>query len=278
MAIKRVALFGATLLSFLCGCSGMHGLTSSSEAAVNFAASHGFERRIYRVGGFEITSFVRKPALSRELTVYIEGDGAPWHRSMPPRDPTPRRLIVLQLAAKDDRNPVLYLARPCQFLEEDQLQRCSADYWTDSRYSGEVIVAFDMIITQAMHEYGASRLNLVGYSGGGTIALYLAGRRNDVARLTTIASPLNPALWTEYHGISPLTGSSGEVEAWQKLEKVQQFHLVGEKDSIVPPALMKSMLPPGVKPMVIQGYDHECCWVRDWEKLLAETGSLKISN
>jgi len=279
MAIGRVALFGATLLLFLYGCSGMQVFTSSREAAREFAVAHGFEKRIYRAGRFEITSFVRKTRASKELTIYIEGDGAAWPAiDLPPRDPTPRRLTVLQLAAKDGRSPLLYLARPCQFLEENELSKCSADYWTESRYSGEVVAALDQIITQVKQEYGATRLNLVGYSGGGTIALYLAEKRDDVTQLITIASPLNHALWTEYHGIASLTGSLGKVEAWQKLENIQQFHLVGEKDPIVPPALMRSMLPPGVKAMVIQGFDHECCWVRDWEKLLAETASLNIPN
>jgi hypothetical protein len=41
---------------------------------------------------------------------------------------------------------------------------------------------------------------------------------------------------------------------------------------------MGKMLPPGIKAMIIRDFSHECCWVRDWEKLLAETDSLGTSN
>jgi pimeloyl-ACP methyl ester carboxylesterase len=259
----------------LAGCSGVHLFSSSKETAQDFAATQGFEKRVYRAGNFEITSFARKFSLSNELTVYIEGDGAPWYaNNIPPSDPTPRRLIVLELAAKDKRSALLYLARPCQFLEEQELQRCSPEYWMDRRYSEEVVAAIDKVINQAMQERGATRLNLVGYSGGGTIALYLTERRHDVTKLITVASPLDHRIWTQYHGLSPLTGSLGPVAAWQKLNEIPQYHLVGDKDPIVPPILLRSMLPPNARILVIHGFDHECCWIRDWEKLLAETGSL----
>jgi len=279
MTIGRAALQGAALLFFLCSCAGMGVFAPPGEIARNLAVAQGFERRIFHADRFEITSFVRKAAYTQELTVYIEGDGAPWPAiDLPPLDPTPRQLTVLQLAVMDKRNPLLYLARPCQFLEKKDLQKCPVKYWSESRYSREVITALGEIITQVMAEFGATRLNLVGYSGGGTIALYLAGSRTDVARLTTIGSPLNHKLWTEYHGISSLSGSEVAFDSWAKLEKIRQFHLVGEKDKIVPPALMGKMLPHGMKAMIIRDFSHECCWVRDWGNLLAETDSLAASD
>jgi triacylglycerol esterase/lipase EstA (alpha/beta hydrolase family) len=279
MTSRRVALQGAALLFFLCGCAGMGAFTPPNDAARNFALANGFERKIFHADRFQITTFVKRAARSKELTVYIEGDGAPWPAiDVPPLDPTPRQLTVLQLAAKDRRSPLLYLGRPCQFLENKDLRQCPAEYWSESRFASEVITALATVVTQVMRELGATRLNLMGYSGGGTIALYLAASRDDVVRLTTIASPLNHALWTEYHGISSLSGSELAFDSWAKLEKTRQFHLVGEKDKIVPPALMGKMLPPGIKAMIIRDFSHECCWVRDWEKLLAETDSLGTSN
>jgi len=278
MFMRRAALQGAALLFFLYGCSGMSVFTPPGNAAHDFAASQGFEKRIFDLERFRITSFVKRIADSKELTVYIEGDGAPWPAiDIPPRDPTPRQMTVLQLAAKDKRNSVLYLSRPCQFLETKDLQKCPGEYWSESRYSREVISALTTIVSQVMREFGATRLNLVGYSGGGTIALYLAASRDDVVRLTTLASPLNHALWTEYHEISALSGSMPAFDSWTKLGKIRQFHFAGEKDQIVPPALMEKMLPHGMSARIIRDFGHECCWVRDWEKLLAETTSLDVS-
>lgn len=279
MKVRRVALQGAALLFFLCGCSGLRVFISPEDVARNLAVDNGFDKRIFHAGRFEITSFVKKATQSKELTVYIEGDGASWPAiDVPPLDPTPRQLTVLQLAAKDRRSPLLYLGRPCQFLEKKELQQCPVAYWSESRYASEVITALATVITQVMRELGTTRLNLVGYSGGGTIALYLAASRDDVVRLTTIASPLNHAIWTEYHEISSLSGSAPAFDSWEKLEKTRQFHLVGEKDKIVPPALMEKMLPHGIKAVILRDFSHECCWVRDWERLLAETDSLSTSN
>jgi pimeloyl-ACP methyl ester carboxylesterase len=54
---------------------------------------------------------------------------------------------------------------------------------------------------------GSTRLTLVGYSGGGTIAVLLAARRSDVAEVITVAANLDVGYWTQRDGLSPLTGS-----------------------------------------------------------------------
>lgn len=262
-----------TLFFLVGGCSNTRLFNSYREAAQSFAAEQGFEKKIYLAGGFQLTSFQRSLAQSNELTIYIEGDGAPWRmRSFPPLDPTPQRLVVLGMAAQDPRDGVIYLGRPCQYLEAKALLECSPDYWMDSRYSEAVLDSMDQAIEQVMREHGATQLNLVGYSGGGTIALHLTERRADVVRLITVASPLDHQAWAEYHGFSPLSGSAAKIQVWRKVDKIPQFHFAGEKDTVMPPALLKRMLPPNATIHVVEGFDHECCWAGDWRARLAETG------
>jgi esterase/lipase len=51
----------------------------------------------------------------------------------------------------------------------------------------------DAAVTALKRASGASRLRLVGYSGGGVMAMLLAARRDDVAQVVTIAAPLRLA-------------------------------------------------------------------------------------
>ena len=54
---------------------------------------------------------------------------------------------------------------------------------------------------------GAAKVILVGYSGGGAIAVLLAARRLDVAGVITVSADLDLAYWTQRDGLAPLSGS-----------------------------------------------------------------------
>src|SRR3546814_2839304 len=72
---------------------------------------------------------------------------------------------------------------------------CSSDLdvWTSARFSDGVIVSMSDALDRLKEEAGASSLDLVGYSGGGGVAVLLAARRRDVVSIVTIAGNLDQA-------------------------------------------------------------------------------------
>jgi hypothetical protein len=52
---------------------------------------------------------------------------------------------------------------------------------------------------------------------------------------------------------------------------IRQIHFAGERDREVPPQLVASAArrQPGARFEVRPGFDHTCCWPRDWPGLLA---------
>ncbi|MCT4656646.1 MAG: hypothetical protein N4A65_12615 [Cohaesibacter sp.] len=177
-------------------------------------------------------------ASSSTLVVVIEGDGASWSRAgNPPRNPTPRspegKRIAAQIPSGKD---VLYLARPCQFLSFDEMGKCPSKYWTTERFSRSVLVAMNKVISITKSEFDKSDIALIGYSGGGVLAAELAILRDDASHLTTVASPLDLEMWTQFHDISPVYSATPSQAFLQKLSKLpiaKQFWF-GEKDRIVP--------------------------------------------
>ncbi len=119
---------------------------------------------------------------------------------------------------------------------------------------------------------GASEVELIGYSGGGAIAALVAAARNDVVALTTVVAPLDHAVWTSHHNISAMPNSRNPVDVANALADTPQIHLVGGDDDIVPALVARAYLSrlPSSSParlVVVDGFDHTCCWQRDWKQL-----------
>ena len=95
-----------------------------------------------------------------------------------------------------------------------------------------------------------------------------------VDMLITVAGNLDHRAWTDYHHVPPLTASLNAADAWQSLAGLPQRHFLGSEDGTINRAVMVSYIarfPAGQRPQVrvIEGYDHHCCWARDWPALLA---------
>ena len=75
---------------------------------------------------------------------------------------------------------------------------------------------------------------LVGYSGGGALALLLAGRREDVWQVQTLAGNLSPAEWARMLELTPLEGSLEPLQYRERLARIPQRHLLGAEDRQVP--------------------------------------------
>ncbi|MDK9715680.1 MAG: hypothetical protein OEL86_16505 [Sulfuritalea sp.] len=276
--IRAALLSAAFLFAALSGCSTSDSFRGAREIA-QWADEHGFTETAVKAGAFSLTAFVRKPSVPGDtLTIYIEGDGAAWTTPYhPPRDPTPTKPVSLALAAADSAAAVAYLGRPCQYLDAAALRNCDSAYWTERRFAPEVVEAYDAAISRQKSALAARRIRLVGYSGGGVLATLLAARRDDVDLLVTVAAPLAVAEWAAWHKASVLTGSLDPAELRENVRLPRSRHFVGGKDEIVPAAIVESFVRrKGGDLEVIPGFDHECCWARDWGTLLGRVTGREV--
>lgn len=249
--------------------AGCVALLSPRDAAWRFGTERGFVE--HQLPAPHVKSMLRMRAQSSErLTIYIEGDGAPWPwPDRPPADPTPLRRLVLAMADADPSPAVAYLGRPCQYLEPDQLARCDLDFWTQGRFGDRAIDAVMVSVDSLKRAAGASRVDLVGYSGGGSIAALVASRRTDVACLVTVAAPLDIDAWTTAIGVTALAGSRNPASEALRGARIAQTHFRGTADRLVPPASAERFLRsvPRAQVVDLDGVDHQCCWEDLWPKL-----------
>ncbi|MCP3852489.1 MAG: alpha/beta hydrolase [Gammaproteobacteria bacterium] len=227
----------------------------------------------YKTSNFTIAAQLKKNSVvSRNvpLVIYIEGDGSAWENQYKiSENPTPKKPIALQLAIKDNNLSVLYLARPCQFVNLDNEVNCEHKYWTSHRYSQKVVDAYHQILSQLKNKMGVEKYELVGFSGGGVIAMLLAAQRTDILHVTTVAANLDHLQWSNYHQVTPLTGSLELNNFLNGLAEVSQYHLWGAQDTIVPMETNELLLQhmknnTRLKYQVYDDFNHHCCWVEAW--------------
>lgn len=273
----KAALVCAAFSFLAAGCAAPEAFGGSRAAVVRWAQDRGLAPSDVDAGGFRLLALARNSAPTETLTIYFEGDGATWATPYhPPRDPTPIKPIALALAVRDPAPAVVYLGRPCQYLDEASLARCDAAYWMGSRFAPEVIAAYDQALDRIKTERGAQRLRLIGHSGGGVIAALLAQRRSDVAALITVAAPLALTEWTRHHGVTPLTASVDPLGQASRLSGA--VHWTGGHDRNVPPALIaRFVLAGGGRMMTVENFDHECCWAQEWPALLSRSANQENS-
>jgi dienelactone hydrolase len=127
----------------------------------------------------------------------------------------------------------------------------------------------DAVLTIATRARATS-IVLVGYSGGGVLAVLVAERLDHVAGVITVAANLDVDAWVKQHGYLPLTQSLNPAlsilaHPWPEL------HLQGERDTVVPAATTHAYFEryPAAQLRSFAEYDHVCCWVAAWPEVLA---------
>ncbi|NQV22394.1 MAG: alpha/beta hydrolase [Rhodospirillales bacterium] len=271
----------------LAGCLGPVGPKSARSFAARIAQEGGFTKVDFAVQPIPLTGYIKTDTGSHttDLHVYIERDGRAWIRSdLASPDPTPWNPLGLKLALSDPRSDILYLTRPCQYIDLANVPACTPALWTRERFSAAAIDATSAAIESVVSRYGAEgqplSLTLIGYSGGGVIAAMIAADRKDVAHLITVAAPLDTAAWTRKMKVDPMAVPYGVDQLAHKLRDLDQHHFAGGKDKIVPPVTLRDFaaLMSGSADFhltEVPDFDHHCCWVREWPDLLqtaTETG------
>jgi pimeloyl-ACP methyl ester carboxylesterase len=116
------------------------------------------------------------------------------------------------------------------------------------------------------------QLILIGYSGGGTLAVLLANQLPEAVGVITLAANLDIQAWATDHHFSPLNGSLNPASDTANLT-VPHLALHGAMDSNVAPASLTEFqrTHPSSQMQFIDGYDHVCCWEKDWSELLQQS-------
>ena len=237
------------------------------------------------VEGFELVAFDPSDHASavNTLAVYIEGDGRAYSYRGPRSDPTPFNPLALELALKDPWPKKTYLARPCQYQRAAALKRCDPVYWTTGRYASEAVGAMNGALDRLKKRHNVNRLALIGYSGGGVMAMLLAARREDVDSVLTIASPLDLDLWADHHKVTRLFHSLKPMDEALNTQLVCQVHLVGQQDDVVPLRTVQGFVfklnSERARLNVVEQVDHSHGWLDLWPAVLKqyrETGSVSV--
>lgn len=239
------------------------------------AIDKGFEDINIKSNGFDIKALIKSKGNGSILTVYIEGDGLAWkNKYTPSRDPTPKRSLTLQLATLDPNLKITYLARPCHYSGEKNVKcRETSMYWTSHRYSFEIVNAMNNALNRLKELTETDTIHLIGFSGGGTIAVLLASFRKDIATIVTIAANLDHEQWTTLHEVTPLYASLNAADYAEKIQFIPQIHFVGGRDTNVNESVVRAYFNRMsnhslTRIIVMEKYSHTCCWIENWQRLL----------
>ena len=240
-----------------------------TAAATRTALNAGLTPDIVQGTMYRHVTFVRTAPAAGPLYVFIEGDGSPWRSggTRVAEDPTPHHPLALSLAAQTPASNI-YLGRPCYFQARTDAA-CHPSVWTAERYSAQVVASMAAVINHNVAAHPARGIVLIGYSGGGVLAVLLAPLVHASA-VVTIAANLDVEAWAQWHRYTPLSGSLNPATQ-PPLDSLREWHLVGDRDAVAPSRLNQRYLD-RVSPDHVWHYpnfDHVCCWAQQWPGIFA---------
>jgi len=255
------------LFALLTGCA------SNGQRIDRVATAAGMRCIAAETGGYGSYIYMKReaPQGTGQLTVFLEGDGRPWRNGVEPSvDPTTGNPVSLQLLLRTP-SMAAYVTRPCY--HDLRGPRCTPERWTMARYAEDIVASMTEAVRIARREAGAQQVVLVGYSGGGTLAVLVAERLDNVAAVVTISANLDVDAWVRHHRYLPLTGSLNPASS-ERSHPWPELHLHGGKDAVVPAATTAHYFEryPHAKQIVMEHHDHVCCWVEEWPQLWEQLG------
>ncbi|HEY7776580.1 MAG TPA: hypothetical protein VIC02_08560 [Kineobactrum sp.] len=209
------------------------------------------------------------PTSGTSLHVYLAGDGTPWRGRKVSTNPTGHAAIAMELMQQDSA-PAILLGRPCYYLEALPAN-CLPELWTSARYSARVVASMQAGLETVLAEQQPQSLLLVGYSGGGVLALLLAREQTLPTTVVTVAANLDTSAWTDHYGHLPLTASLNPAAVIPRETDFHQIHLSGGLDQVVPRSTTARYRERHATAHYLhyETFDHRCCWTRHWEDILA---------
>ncbi len=261
--INKIFLIAACCLLFSCA--------TPSEKFVTKAIEFEFNSAIVNSGHFQHRIFFNQLLTSPEkkiVHVYLDGDGTPWekHRWVTD-DPTARNPIILEMMVQDS-SPAVLLGRPCYYGLGGG-KPCRSKFWTSHRYSPEIVSSMVKALVFWLEKHDFNKIILIGYSGGGALAMLMAPKINQLETVVTIAANLDIDAWVQLHRYSPLSGSLNPAELTIS-DKIKLIHLIGGQDRVAPVSIIKKIAKNNNHSIFIEfpQFDHFCCWVKEWPHVL----------
>lgn len=232
-----------------------------------------FVKSFVRGGDFIFTTYSNhnNSPEKKEYVVYIEGDGLISYKSGAiSSNPTPVNHMMLKLAMLDNRNyNIVYIARPCQYTPMEMNPKCNYSYWSNARWSPESVNAMDEAIKSIVLN---NNFHLIGFSGGGGIAVLIAAQNKRVKSILTIGGNLDHVVFNEYHGAMQSISSLNPIDYAISINNIPQLHLVGSRDKIIPSIIaheyVKKSSSNCVRYRIIDGPSHNSGWIDIWQNLL----------
>ncbi|MFT7127920.1 MAG: hypothetical protein ACI89U_000024 [Gammaproteobacteria bacterium] len=258
-------IFAIQCVVFVSACQSPHVLFHDKTVELNLTSE------IIKTSLFSHKIYKNNRESNGKLHVYIAGDGLPWMAGViPSKDPTPRKPLVLSLI-KQDMSAALILGRPCYHgLANNPV--CDSSLWTNKRYSSMIVDSMEKAIEQLSQHYQDPDVVLMGYSGGGTLAVLLAERIPYVTGVVTIGANLNTEAWTQYHQLLPLSGSINPVDRPSLPAEMLQKHYVGRYDKVMPASLVETYTRNHVSSelVIVDDFNHRCCWEKIWTQIISD--------
>lgn len=261
------------IITILCSCTNNSAIKQSK--ANKLAEQANFISKTVNTNYFTIQTYHKLSNNITPLNVYIEGDGLSWiNKYRLSSNPTPTEPLVLELATYDPNENILYIARPCQYIDLNLETHCNAKYWSKSRFSEEVISSIEQVINHYRSNCN-QKVNIIGYSGGGNIAAIIAARNKYVISLRTIAGNLDHVTLHHYHNVTQLNDSLNAIDFTKNLKYCPQLHLIGVNDIIVPEIIVgkfakKINNPACISIIKLAHVDHYRGWSKIWSNIIKQ--------
>lgn len=263
--LSRIIL--SCLLVALSGCTST--ISTRIEEADSVAVVAGFQKKLVKGGNFVITTYQLISDTNQPYVFYIEGDGSITSGRVIADNPTPSKVMLLKLATMDHRPNVVYVARPCQFTPMELNPQCTQDYWVDKRFAEEAVDSINIVINTISKNQPVS---LVGFSGGGGIAILVTARNSHVKDIITLAGNLDTENFSHHHKVYALKESLNPIDYATQIRHIPQLHLSGGQDKIVPSqialAYVRASTSNCVKQKILPDITHTKGWDNIWKDVL----------
>jgi pimeloyl-ACP methyl ester carboxylesterase len=264
VAMNKIYL--ALIALILAGCA------TPAQRFAAVAANHGFIASTVTGRPFEHWLYANRlttlATADKVLHVYLDGDGTPWeHESWPSDDPTSRNPLILSLMAQD-QTPSILLGRPC-YHGLNTTTFCNDSLWTSKRYAQEIVDSMVSALNSWLQKQSVKKVVLIGYSGGGALAVLMADKIPAVQTVVTFAANLDVEAWSKAQGYPTLNESLNPITQKKLPSRIKQLHLAGAEDDIVPAEVVKSYADQQHAAYhVFPDFDHQCCWEEAWPTIL----------
>lgn len=247
-------------MASLLGCTSYtheHLLQSGDIESATIHSDH-FQHRIFR------SVMPTSASTSNRIYIYIGGDGRPWRTpTQIAKDPTSERSVMLESMLRGDPESV-FVGRPCYYKVADS--RCMGNWWTHDRYHPEVVESLVEVVKQLAENH--QELWLVGYSGGGALAVLVGNRLSRPVNVLTVNANLDHRAWTEYHHYSPLSGSLNPIEDSVRNPDMQELHWYAREDrNILPEWILAYCKAKKAQCLPVSG-SHNSGWPELWPAIL----------